>query len=650
MKMTYATLIGGSLIVFLAVVMAVVFIPGLVWQPPQTFVGHPYSPAEAHGREIFYRNGCNYCHTQYVREWDTASGPESQGGDYHFDNPMILGSERTGPDLSYIGRKRDEAWEIEHWKDPRSVSPLSIMPSFEFLSAAELKDLATYINNLGDRTAAQRMIMPPAVYASVSNPVKMLQATPVAEGESQGWALFRASGLMDGKETYITHCQTCHGCAGNGLGSYGGTLAVTPANFKVDPFRGMTDAEWFWHVSEGVPGSLMPVWKASLTEAQRWNTIRYIQQIFAMPMEHDPDEGKPSGEYANLSNPVPLNVDSLEAGKQIFIRECMVCHGDEGRGHGPYRSGLLPVPPDLGDGSYGDWTDSDYFWRISEGVPWTAMPVWKLRYSEEDRWKLVHYIRVNFTQTEKRPETPAELEYPQPSTVVQMPDDASAVLGQGTFTRMCARCHGFTGLGDGWDGQYLDPKPANFHTSDVAGLSSRDFFARLTYGLRNTAMPSWGEWLPIASRWNDIRYIEEAFVQGSLQPNDQEVLASALEDGATPANYITVSRDLWLGEGHVFSDTNGLNVYGQYCTPCHADNGQGKGPSTGQDKETGARIASPAPLPTGMSDGYIQWRILDGVPNTLMPPFRVLLDTGDLSYADVWDITDHVQRITGGGG
>jgi cbb3-type cytochrome oxidase cytochrome c subunit len=78
MKMTYATLIGGSLIVFLAVVMAVVFIPGLVWQPPQTFVGHPYSPAEAHGREIFYRNGCNYCHTQYVREWDTASGPTTR--------------------------------------------------------------------------------------------------------------------------------------------------------------------------------------------------------------------------------------------------------------------------------------------------------------------------------------------------------------------------------------------------------------------------------------------------------------------------------------------------------------------------------------------------------------------------------------------
>ena len=36
-------------------------------------------------------------------------GPVSEGGNYVFDNPMILGSERTGPDLSYIGRKRSEA-------------------------------------------------------------------------------------------------------------------------------------------------------------------------------------------------------------------------------------------------------------------------------------------------------------------------------------------------------------------------------------------------------------------------------------------------------------------------------------------------------------------------------------------------------------
>ena len=68
MKMTFKTVVIGGLIVFLAVVIAAVFIPKFVWNPPQTVIAHEYTPAQERGREIFYSNGCNYCHTQYVRE------------------------------------------------------------------------------------------------------------------------------------------------------------------------------------------------------------------------------------------------------------------------------------------------------------------------------------------------------------------------------------------------------------------------------------------------------------------------------------------------------------------------------------------------------------------------------------------------------
>ena len=134
MRMTFRLIIAGGLIVFFAVVIVVVFIPNLVWNPPETLTAVQFDDLQAQGRQLFYSNGCNYCHTQYVRDEDTAMGPMSQGGDYVFDNPMILGSERTGPDLSYVGRKRGEAWEIAHLKDPRAFSPISIMPKFDFLS------------------------------------------------------------------------------------------------------------------------------------------------------------------------------------------------------------------------------------------------------------------------------------------------------------------------------------------------------------------------------------------------------------------------------------------------------------------------------------------------------------------------------------
>ncbi len=656
MKMTPAIVIAGGIMVFLAVVMAVVFIPGFVWDPPQTWIAHPYTSEQEQGREVFYSNGCNYCHTQYSRYFDTAGGPVSMGGNYVFDSPMILGSERTGPDLSYIGRKRSEAWEIRHWKDPREMSPLSIMPSFEFLSDEDLNAMATYLFNMGDRTSSQTMIRPPFPYALQSDPVEYPMVQP-ASGD-QGWDYWIEAKLQEGKELYITHCLTCHGCAGNGLGHYAGTMVATPADYKQEPFRSMPDDEWFWHVSEGVQGTLMPTWKASLSEEQRWLVIRYIQQIFANPVERDPAEGDPPGEYANATNPLPLTVDVLEEGKHIFIRECWVCHGDAAKGEGVYRHGLLPVPPDFSDQqSYVDFTDADYYWRISEGVPWTAMPTWKLEYSEEDRWKLVHYIRVNFTQTEQRPVSNAEMVYPGIYLAQEMPQSIgttellqqdldqpqpvtpSFAAGKAMYLQMCAHCHGLTGVGDGWDGEYLDVKPANFTGEMVRGLSDGDWFARVSFGIQNSAMPTWGEWMPFENRWNVIKFLEDGIVQnqpaqvsGSQGPT---IVPSVYADGAVAANFIQTSSALWQEEGHTISADHGAELYDQFCAECHAADGGGKGPGT-----VDHGIPSPAPFASNMSESYTYWRIWEGVPETLMPPYKAIFASGD-----VWDLTAYLESL-----
>jgi len=553
MKMTFKTIVIGGVIVFLAVVTAVVFIPDLVWNPPQTVIAHPYAPEQSRGREVFYANGCNYCHTQYVRSEDTAMGPVSEGGNYYFDNPMILGSERTGPDLSYIGRKRSEAWEIEHWKNPRKLSPLSIMASFEFLPDEDLQAMAAYLFNLGDRVAAVRMIQPPDVYAGVKDPLTYPQDAAASGNQPQGWPTWTAAQLQAGKELYVERCLTCHGCAGNGLGSYAGTLIVTPADFKQEPFRNMAEDEWFWHVSEGIQGTVMPPWKESMTEEQRWQVIRYVRQTFARPVMRDPDEGDPTGQYANLTNPVELTVATLDEGKQIYTRECLVCHGDAGTGHGPYRLGLQPSPPDFSDGSYGtlqnpSYTDADYFWRISEGLPWSAMPAWKIHYSEADRWKLVHYLRAIFTQTEERPPAPGSgnnFEFPDIYQAQRFPDTVSFTRGKKLFMEQCAHCHGLAGDGKGWDGQYLNPTPADFR--DMAGKQMKpeaqgEHLAKVTFGIKDTAMPIWGEFLPEAQRWDAVKYLMSAFMMG------QPVTESVSTEGAIPANFVTLSQDNWLGE------------------------------------------------------------------------------------------------------
>jgi len=639
MKMTFGTIVFGGVIVFLAVVAVVVFVPSLVWNPPETTVAHAYTPEQEQGRELFYSNGCNYCHTQYVRAEDTGMGPVSQGGNYVYDEPVILGSERTGPDLSYLGRKRSEMWDIRHLAKPREMSPLSIMPSFEFLTEKEQAQIIGYLFNLGDRTAAQRMISPPAPYAGLTDPIPYPSVMPASD-QPQGWGLWGAASLQEGKELYVERCLTCHGCAGNGLGSYAGTLTVTPANFKQEPFRSMPEDEWFWHVSEGVQGTVMPPWKESLSEEERWKVIRYVREIFASPVMHDPDEGDPSGAYAGLVNPVPLTVETLDEGKAIFTRECMVCHGDAGRGHGPYGQVIQPGPPDFGDGGYGDYTDADYFWRISEGVPWSAMPAWKIEYSETDRWKLVHYIRTMFTQTEERPPAPpeeTEFTFPDLYKTLTIPASASFERGRQLYLEQCAHCHGLAGDGQGWDGAYLNPSPADFR--EMAGMqmtaeTQGAHLARVTFGIQDTSMPSWGEFLTEGQRWDVIKYLMQAFMMG------KPATTSAVGSGEMPANYVLASSEVYLAEGHTISVTHGADLYPIYCASCHGESGQGNGPGTAGNASMG-----PAAFPPDMTEAYIFWRTWEGVPDSTMYPFRWLL-----SDEEIWDLTMYLQSDSFGGG
>lgn len=644
MKMTLRIVIFGGLIVFFAVVLAAVFIPVAIWNPPQTVIAHPYSASQERGRVLFYSNGCNYCHTQYVRAEDTAMGPVSQGGNYVFDNPVILGSERTGPDLSYVGRKRSEQWEIEHLKSPRDYSPLSIMPRFGFLSDDQLRDVAAYLFALGDRNAAAHMIPAPAEYVTAEDSIPFGSTKP--SPDDQGWATWIAADLQKGKEVYIDKCMTCHGCSGNGLGTYAGTLAVTPANFKQEPFKDMPDEQWFWHVSEGVPGSVMPPWKESLSKQDRWRAIRYVKDTFARPIMRDPAEGDPPGKYADLTNPVPLTAKTLAEGKAIFTRECMVCHGASGRGSGPYAKGLQPSPPDFGDGSYGTvakpkYADAGYFWRISEGLPWSAMPTWRLRYSEEDRWKLTHYIRVTFTQTEVRPKAEAPQAYPAIYLAQTMPVQVShakviegglpRVLsaapsferGKVAYLRYCAECHGLGGKGDGWQSKSLNVSAGDLTSPKSAALSDGDYYARTSLGVWNTSMPAWGEWLPEQERWNAL-----LFIRKGLQ--DKKADMSSRFKSSVANNVLTISSKNWTDEGHVISAKDGGATYETYCRTCH---GAVRGP---------APAGGPAAFPANMPEAYVFWRTNEGVPGTAMPPFGRLLPE-----KDIWNVTAYMKTGRG---
>jgi copper transport protein len=95
------------------------------------------------------------------------------------------------------------------------------------------------------------------------------------------------------------------------------------------------------------------------------------------------------------ANPIPPNTESVTAGKAIYEVHCVPCHGESGKGDGPLGLTLNPKPADLTLHAIpGVHTDAQLFDWITNGFPGSAMPAWKTKISDTDRWNLVNFIRT----------------------------------------------------------------------------------------------------------------------------------------------------------------------------------------------------------------------------------------------------------------
>jgi cytochrome c oxidase cbb3-type subunit 2 len=112
-------------------------VPGMAMSHLQPLPGvRALDAQEQRGRATYVSEGCSYCHTQNIRPLaqDKVFGRPSVGGDYVYDTPQLLGTERTGPDLSNIGlRQPSDVWQYIHLWDPRAVVHDSIMPRYTWL-------------------------------------------------------------------------------------------------------------------------------------------------------------------------------------------------------------------------------------------------------------------------------------------------------------------------------------------------------------------------------------------------------------------------------------------------------------------------------------------------------------------------------------
>lgn len=251
---------GGSTLMYAVWSFMMAILPGieLAKVPPGPGVDQ-LTMLEQHGRDVYVSEGCAYCHTQQVRPLsvDQPFGRASAPGDFAWQTPELLGSERTGPDLTNVGaRQSSDIWQYIHLYDPRAVVPQSVMPSFGkilfkvvdqapageqavpvpkafapahgvVVPTQDAKALVAYLLSLkqsalpGAKRAGAGTAQAAAAPASAASAPTAGGAAPANGGQT----VFDAA---DGAKLFASTCAACHGAQAAGVPGVFPPLAGNP--------------------------------------------------------------------------------------------------------------------------------------------------------------------------------------------------------------------------------------------------------------------------------------------------------------------------------------------------------------------------------------------------------------------------------------
>ena len=422
-----------------------------------------YTALEHLGRRVYIREGCWYCHSQYVRPVtgeDLRWGPVSEAGEYAFDLPHLFSTRRIGPDLTRVGLKYGDDWHYAHHWDPRLVVPDSVMPSFKWLYAR----LRLSLVNSDDGPA-----LPPS--DALKNYFTMKADHPIALYPNTDGLTF-VSPPADGQWP----------------------LDGTP----VIDLKGFGDR----------PPALERVTLVFPTQ-ELVGLVRYLQKL-----------GTNRGAWREVFEPqtvgvsvmrIPSSQELLTLGRDVYHTRCVGCHGKAGDGNGVAATFLSPRPRNFTLGVFkfrttpsGSLpTDGDLFRTVTRGVRWTAMPTWH-ELPDKERLAVVTFIKTFSSRWKDEQPEPA-------ATINEPPKPTPALVARGKdlyVTAKCFQCHGDGGKGDGESAAELTDdlkfpiRPADFTRGQFKGGSNvRDIFRTMTLGLDGTPMPSFGDSLSEEERW-----------------------------------------------------------------------------------------------------------------------------------------------------
>jgi cytochrome c oxidase cbb3-type subunit II len=298
-----ALIVGGSTLVYAGLAILMGVLPGIELSRVPAGAGvEPLTALEARGRELYVANGCSYCHTQQVRplDEDKVFGRPSAASDFKYQTPELLGSERTGPDLTNIGvRQPSSVWQYIHLYEPRAVVPESIMPSFRWLF--EVVDQApagvtpvplptAYAPARGVLIPTQEaealiaylaaLKQPPWAGSEPAGTAGAESETPSATSAAPAGAPSAAGGYdaAKGATLYTANCSACHQASGAGLPGAFPPLkgnAVVNDDDATQHIHVILDGLHGAQVGGVVYGGVMPPFAATLNDAEVADIVDY---------------------------------------------------------------------------------------------------------------------------------------------------------------------------------------------------------------------------------------------------------------------------------------------------------------------------------------------------------------------------------------
>lgn len=303
-----------AFLLFAGLTILVAILPALSNQKNNKILpgAEPLSDAALKGKYIYIANGCVGCHTQQVRNLDMDKVWGSRPGipadyaatkrtDLWRNTATLMGTERTGPDLTDIGNRQPSPdWNLVHLYNPRIVVKESIMPAypwmFTFKKEPAKNDVIInvpkeYLKGREGKFVASQDALNLVAYLQSLKQVKLPEGTPAPQflykrnAATTGPAA--QSRELDGAALYTANCQSCHQANGEGLPgafpSLKGSSIVTGNNLDlyVDIIMNGYDArpEYGQMAGVGTNANLSPAEVAAIINYERTTWGNNAQKV-----------------------------------------------------------------------------------------------------------------------------------------------------------------------------------------------------------------------------------------------------------------------------------------------------------------------------------------------------------------------------------